>query len=140
MLWINTFFILYWYFIWGFSAGSEIPASDEPTTGSIPPFSHSTESLVYKDHHQEFLRLNGEEVLTESIPPYAPHCIPTDPEECSPQSPRAHQKCSDSCLPRPHSLFQGWSAPILIPVKWTSPVQIKEKLSNQRIQLLHMNS
>jgi hypothetical protein len=40
------------------------------------------------------------------IPPGAPDCILIDPEECSPRFPRAHQKYSDNCLPRPHSQLQ----------------------------------
>lgn len=51
------------------------------------------------------------------LPPGAPCCIPTGPEECSPPFPRAHQKCFDNCLPRPHSQFQGWLVLILIPMK-----------------------
>lgn len=63
-----------------------------------------------------------------SLPPGAPCYIPTGPEECSPPFPRAHQKCFDNCLPRPHSQFQGWLVLILIPMKWTSPGQIRENV------------
>lgn len=87
-----------------------------------------TGSVVYKNIHNRFPREQEGRTTQTSLPPGAPCCIPTGPEECSPPFPRAHQKCFDNCLPRPHSQFQGWLVLILIPMKWTSPGQIRENV------------